>query len=219
MQIFREPFGITETLNVSNLYGGKDINNLTFEHGMYHKIAIELALFEGERAEVTSGAMAQRSMGGMREFISTNTKDFGGVPTWEEIVKQAQKEFRYGNQEVRKLFAAPAVTSAISFIAKDYIRTAPPAKTFGIKMDRFTAQHGDYILIKENLFADGEELTKVAFSLDMDNIAYVPLNQRDTKLNKNIQANDADAVKHEWLTECTMRRSLEKTHGLWTNAA
>ena len=92
-------------------------------------------------------------------------------------------------------------------------------ETFGIKMSRVTTQHGDYIMITEDLF-EGDEVSKMGFVVDMNNFAYVYLQGRDTQLRREILANVSDdAVKEEWLSEFSFQRILERTHSLWENVA
>lgn len=218
-QIWRDGFGITETLNHTDLYGGKDIDNLQAEAGRRHKKYMEMAWFYGERNADTSGDEPRRSAGGMKEFISTNSTDFSGIVTLEEIQTASESDFRYG-AKTKLLYVPYAGASNISLVAKDHITTskAPPSETFGLRISRLRAQQGDYLIFAHPLF-EGNEVAKRGFVIDPANVAYVPLQGRDTMLKRDIQAPSADAVEHEWLTEATMRRTLERTHSIWDNVA
>jgi hypothetical protein len=53
-----------------------------------------------------------------------------------------------------------------------------------------------------------------AFYVNMDNVEYNTL--RDTKLLSDRQANDADSLDEEYLTEFTLKVQHERTHGIIT---
>jgi len=48
----------------------------------------------------------------------------------------------------------------------------------------------------------------------MDYVYYRPLRGRDTKLRANIQENDRDGWKDEYMTEFGMELRLEKAHAI-----
>ena len=53
------------------------------------------------------------------------------------------------------------------------------------------------------------------FLVDMTNVAYAPL--RDTTFKASRQANDADEVSNEFLSECTLIVQRPETHSLVKN--
>ena len=53
-----------------------------------------------------------------------------------------------------------------------------------------------------------------ALGLDLKNLWYRPLQGRDTVLKTNIQANDEDGEKDEYITEAGLQLNLEKTHAV-----
>ena len=65
-------------------------------------------------------------------------------------------------------------------------------------------------VVFEPMFTGG--LADLGLVLDMDNIRYVALKGRDTKLETNIQANDVDGVIDQYLTECSVECKQPKTH-------
>jgi hypothetical protein len=218
VQEFRDSFSGTWIADNSDQWGGiKPIPRRRAERGRDHKKRIELAMFFGERNTDTSGDERISSMGGFKEFISTNSSSFGGVVTFEEIVQAAELDFEYGSDK-KMLFAGAPATSNIALIAKDHIRVADVAETFGLKMRLIEAQHGQYVLMKHKLFR-GDQHKKLAFVIDMANVKYVPMQNLDTRLRQGLEANSATATKEEWYTACTIERILEDSHGIWTNVA
>ena len=213
-QIFRNGWGVTGTLDNTDNYAEDEMSKLQFDWGMEQKKDIERALFFGERGSDTSGNNAIRSLGGMYEFISTSTTAFGGSVTWPLMQTASETDFEFGASK-KWLYAARPVASQVGNIAEDYIQNATPSSTMGVRVSMITTQHGDYMLVSHPLFK-GDENAELAFCIDPNNVAYVPLQNRDTMLRKNIQTPSADAREDEWLTEATLRRQLEMTHGLWT---
>jgi hypothetical protein len=55
--------------------------------------------------------------------------------------------------------------------------------------------------------------------LDMENLEYRYLQNRDTKLLTDRQANDADTKIEEYLTECGLKIQLESTHAICSKGA
>ena len=215
----RDPYGVSDVLEAGDTWGGKTLQRKRAQRMMDHKKKIEMALFFSERATVTTGTMRHSSMGGMKEFISTNSTDFGGALTYDAIVLAAQAVGRYSQGTVLNLHCAPAVASNISLLAKEHLRMVKSAEKFGLHMDRLVTQHMQYNVMTEWLF-EGGEYTKLAFGLNMNNLNYTAMQGGlDTHLRKNLQANSETSFKEEWRTVFSLERRLEKTHELWDNAA
>ena len=53
--------------------------------------------------------------------------------------------------------------------------------------------------------------------LDFEKIKFCTLGQRDTTLKKNIQSNDSNTTKHEFITECGLYLTDENAHALLEN--
>ena len=56
-----------------------------------------------------------------------------------------------------------------------------------------------------------------ALALDLDSIFHRYLQGRDTQIKTNIQANDEDSRKDEYLNECCPMLIQEKNHGIYNN--
>jgi hypothetical protein len=216
-QIFTSPFGASRSLQQSDIYGPKYMSRIAKERGGEHKRDLEMAMFFGERADVTSGNYPRRAMGGVHEWISTNSRSFGGALTLEELFDFAEDAFRYGSM-TKTFFVARAVNSNISLVAKDFLRVNNGAKELGLNIKVLETPSGTWNIVPHPLL-EGDEYAKIGFSLDMKQLQYVALRNSDTKLHMNIQENDRDGEKHQWLTECTLKRRLEKTCAVGTAMA
>jgi hypothetical protein len=215
-EICRNPFGLSNTLMNTNAYGGDVLAYTTKARGIEHAKDIEMKLLFGERA--VSSTAAQRSMGGINYYISTNSKDFGGgIGSLDEIFDAAEDDFRYGSKE-KMLLVSRQVASNISLLAADLLRMVPEDKSFGIHVQKLITPHGIYNIVAHDLL-EGDTFGGYAFVVDMNNVSYRFLQNRDTKLVTNIQTPGQDGRKDEYLTEAGLECILEKTHGKWTSAA
>lgn len=214
-QIFRWPFEITNTEIASELYGGADLPYQTKKAGIEFAKRVDLAFFFGEASEVTSGTTPRRSTGGLNEWISTNTKDMGGSFNYNTFVEFSEDLFRYGAKD-KVAFVSRGIASAITLAAMGHMELGQKEDTFGMSVSRLVTPHGRLRVVTHDLL-EGDVFGGYGFIVDLDNIGYRFLRGRDVKLMQNIQANDADSRKDEYLGEIGMFRALEKTHGLITN--
>jgi hypothetical protein len=218
-QIFRTPFQFTNTELATQLYGPDDLTYQQKKRGVEHAIEIEQAMWWGESASEAS-TNAQQSTGGLDEIISTNSYNFGGSFNLVNLFSVAEDIFRWkdSGSDTKLLFGAPAVISNISLEAANLLRTVRDDQTFGVNISRLETPHGDFMVIKHNLF-EGAEYAKYAYVVDPANIGWCYLRGRNTKFLSDIQENDRDGRKFEYLTEGGLMRKGEKTHGRIKNAA
>lgn len=221
-QIIRTPFGMTETLIASKLYGQPDV--MAFEANkklVEHKRELENTLWMGRRNLDVTGAAPRAFMGGVTDYISTNTAT-GGAMT-QKVFEQfligsgsvAPKVARYG-PNTKVAFAAPIVMGALSSYAAS--RLAPPSpnlKEWGVQLDTYRSANGFRVgLVEKRDWADfsttSPALGGSMIVLTMQNTVLRPL--RDTKLKPHRQANDEDSNKQEYLTETSFMLKQEKTH-------
>jgi hypothetical protein len=216
-EIVRDPFQVTRTVMVSDLYGGADLDVMAKVRGIEHAQAIELKILFGEKNEDTSGNTPRRSTGGVEELISSYSDDYGGAFSLEELNSSAENMFRYGSN-TKMLFAGKSAISSISTAAAGLLELVPADKTFGIAINRLLTPHGVFNVVKHDLF-EGDTHAKMGLVVDIDNLGYAFLRDSDTKLRMNIQANDSDTRKDEYLTEMGLFRAHERTHGKISNMA
>lgn len=210
-QIFRTPFGVTETADKSEMYGGKDINVVRKSAGVDHMKSIEEAMLFGEPKEDTTGTHYRRATGGLNYFVSTNRTDASGTLAESEMETFCRSIFRYGSNK-KLLLASPLIVSAINSWAGAKQQTVPKAESYGVNLKEYISGHGTLYIAKHNLLE--QSYSGYAFAVDMDNIDYRYIQGRDTKLLTDRQANDEDSVVEEYLTECGLQLDLEKTHGV-----
>jgi hypothetical protein len=55
-------------------------------------------------------------------------------------------------------------------------------------------------------------MDNAAIIIDMPYVKYRYLDGRDTNLERDLQANDADSVKHQYISECGLELTQDKVH-------
>ncbi len=216
-QIFKTPFGVTETENASDLYGGGDLNHLRLKKLIEHKVQIERALLFGERKEDTGGTHPRRATRGINKFISSNISGVSTTLTEAAFETFLETGFNYGSTK-KVLLASPKVVSAINYWARGKLNMYPKDKTYGISVMQDLSAHGEVMIIRHKLLT-GTTYGGYAYLLDMNNLFYRFLKGRDTKLERNIQDNDEDQERDQYITESGLELRLEQTHSTMTGVA
>lgn len=218
-QIQRNPYGFTNTLAASKLYGGSEPNQERKKKLVVHKRAIEYTLFWGARALVTSGSEPQGFSGGLFEFNTTNVFDAAGALSKTLLDTYLRTLLQHGHGDSKVLFVSPLVAQAISAFLRDAYEPADvKQRLYGAKVDGWISGAYGYrvpVIVKRdwNDFSSASsQYGGWAFLVDIGNVTWRPL--RSTKLLTNRQANDADEVSEEYLTEFSLEVQQEKTHGL-----
>lgn len=214
-QIFRTPLGLTGTEKESEIYGGNDLSYQRKKAGIEHLVNIEEAFLFGERKEDTStGTHPQRATRGALTTISTNTTDAGNTLTEAEFNTFIESVFRYGKKK-KLLLACSKILSAVDSWGRAALKVVPRDKVYGIAVLQYLTSHGVLNIVKDDLF----ETTYVerGFCLELDQLTYRFLNNRDTKLKTNIQDNKSDSEQDEYLTEVGLQMEAEKKHGMLYN--
>ena len=205
-QIFKTPFSVSNTLNAVKTWTGDKA--LTYQEKkalIDHKKMINKAIWFGIRNTVTSGADVTRTMGGVIQHLQFNEVAIAapGVLTLKHFDQLGEKVFENGSG-VRHVFGSLSMMSALDGITRDFKRIDANSKTtFGMKMGKLETNKGDFVFVPEPNIFRGDTGEKMV-ALDLDLLKYRYLDGRDTKLEKNIQDNDVDGVKHQFITECSL---------------
>lgn len=231
--IFRDVLDLAGTTEVLQYYGEQDglFASEKRKKLIEHKWRQERASFWGARAYTTgSNGKPWTSTGGLFDFISTNKTDVSGsltAPEFQDILREA---LQYGNRSRKVMFVAPLVAQIIGQHLSDaWVRATPQDKVWGVSVDYVVSAafagktipvvvKGDWMRFGE---AGGYDPGACGFIVDMDYVARLPLVRngvnRDTHYRDNIQNNDVDGHKAEYLTEVAYRFANEKAHALFYN--
>ena len=177
---------------------------------------IERAFWWGEKKYDTSGSQGhpRRATGGILEFIeggNSYVQNQGGNLTAPDLNTFLREGFTYGN-DTKVMFAGGVVLQAINEIARGQILTKPLDTTYGMKISQWQTAFGTINIVHNPLFV--EDYAGYAFMMDMESFAYRYMNNRDTTLQTNIQAPDADGEVDQYITECGLQRAHAPKHAL-----
>lgn len=216
-QIFRTTVEVTGTEDASELYGGGDRMYQRKKKGIEHLIKLERAFWFGERSRITTGTHPEQTTGGVFEFISSNFTDAGGMLTEYEFEEFLEGAFEYGSG-IKWAFCSGSVISIINMWGRSKLQMVPTDKTYGLNVTKYISPHGELNLVKNKLFTGDVYGTYMAV-LDLEDqcAEYRFLQGRDTKLNLNVGANDADAYKDEYITEAGLQFKQADRHAVLYN--
>ena len=217
-QIFKTTIALSNTEKNSDLYGGNDLPYQRAKKGTEHALDIERAFWFGEKKYDTTGTQGhpRRATGGINEFITSGNsyvQNQGGPLTAPDLNTFLREAFTYG-ATTKTLFAGGNVLQAINEMARGQIRTKVGDTSYGIKISEWMTPFGSINIVHNPLFV--EDYAGSAFLLDMsDNcFRYRYLNNRDTKLEMNVQTPGLDGVVDQFITEVGLERKQAPRHAL-----
>lgn len=215
-QIFKTPFGVTNTENATKMYGGKDLSYQQMKAGVQHKIDMARAFMFGERKEDTSGSKPKRTTGGLLSFLSQNNYDAGGALTQSEFDNNiSEVVFKHGSKQ-KILLASARMLSVINSWAQGKMQVDNLAKEFGLEIFKYVTPFGVYNIMNYQHILEGAVYGGFGLVIDPESIKYRALAGRDTKLETNIQANDEDQRKDQYITEAGLEVRNPEKHAVIT---
>jgi hypothetical protein len=214
LQIFRKSVEITKTLANSELYGGNDRNYQRKKKGIEFLRDLERSFIHGQDIQdtptlaYTAPTHARRTTAGLDHWISTNSTTTVGTMTEAEFETALRTVFRYGSNS-RYLFCAPLVISVISQWAQGKLSMFPNDKTYGIAITQYLSPHGTLNLVKEVMLEHATVAGTTYFAgycyfVELEDIVYRYLQNRDVQLETDIQLPGDDTYKDQYICEVGM---------------
>lgn len=214
-QIFRTAFTVTETLRATNLRTGDKEDEMATKALKLHMQDIERAMFFGKKYEA-NGASSQptRYTGGLINTI-TNVNDrssASGVMSEDQFDRSLIEDvFAWGsNQKI--MFCGAKVAGHLQKFGKDRWQPTVVEGSYGVNLTRYATFAGDLMVHLHPQFRQIPGMENAAVIIDFPHLKYRYMEGRDTQLLRDRQNNDADMVKHEYLTECGLELLQDKTH-------
>lgn len=201
-QIFKTIYDITNTTLKTRFRTGDPLRNDKARKMWMHSAALEMQFLWGRKNEGTgSNGKPLRYTGGLREFIPAFV--FSTSPTAKTFLDNVFQVFDYdtGAGDQRIVFAGNTALNSLNKVAFDsgQVRFVEEVKLFGMTLSKWRIPQGE-LLIKTHPLMNRHDLYKKSmFVVDPTAIIYRPL--RDTFFKDNIQGNDEDRRKGQWLTE------------------
>ena len=215
-QISRQPYGNSRTEQGTKKYG---IDN---SYERKKKMALIKMLRENNGNMWLGGRDIDstnkfRTTGGVLSFIdSANVYDVNANLTQAEFEYWMRKYALAYNNTKKTLFASSRLIERINSWASDkvvYNTNAAVAK-FGLSVKTYSTAWGDLDIVYEPYFDEVSSLNGYGVALDLNNIKFVYFANGVLKAYDDIQENDRDGRKGEWLMEWGVQVNVPKSHAI-----
>lgn len=217
-QIFKTSYELTKSTEKTKARTGDPLKNDKKRKMFDHSVALEKAFLFGKKYETTGGnGKPKRYTGGLLYFLaqavaagSTHCiKIWSATPTVDTFFDSVYKVWDYnpggstaGTERI--VFAGNGFLNRLNKIARGDTGTRinydGVVKAYGMKLMQFILPQGTLLIRTHPLMNVHSLFSSSAFVIDPSGIVYRYL--RDTHPQDNIQANDADTHKGQWLSEC-----------------
>ncbi len=225
-QIFKTAYEITKTAMLTKTRTGDPLKNERKRRMFDHAVAMEYAFMFGRPLETTgANGKPMRMTGGLRYFLTSNATVFATTPTETTFLDAVTPLFDYsaGGSDERIMFCGNGFLTSLNKLAKAgmQVRVDEVVTVYGMKLQRWILPQGTLYLKTHPLMnghgqrSDAITYQYSAFILDPAGLKYRYM--RDTKMEDDIQANDADEKKGQWLSECGLEIHHQRTMGYLGN--
>jgi hypothetical protein len=213
VQIFKESYGESNTSKATKRRGPSylaDQRMRVLED--LRRDQEQMVVWGKKRIERASGVITRYS-GGLDEFVTTNRVDLEGALELGDIQYLINVSTRYGSSK-KLWFVGRDAFYQLSMLGLDYVRIEMASKTLGMAVNRVRGPHGEFSLIEHRDFenAHGGRIMIV----DPRCVSMAVL--RAMKHESNIQDNDVDGVKNQFVGEMGLWLDTEKAHTIAYNA-
>lgn len=215
-QIFKTAYEITRTAKGTRARTGDPLKNDKKRKMFDHSVALEFGFLFGRAYETTgSNGKPLRYTGGLRSFITSNVTVFNNTTAITEtmFLDAVSPVFDYDSAagDERLVICGNGFLTTLNLLAKanTQIHAEGVVKIYGMKLQEWITPQGRLYFRTHPLFNRHPNYNYSAFILDASNIKYRHF--MDTKMQDNIQANDADTQKGQWITEAGLEVHHEKT--------
>lgn len=215
-QIFKTSYQMTNTAKKTRTRTGDSLKNDKKRKMFDHSTSLEFAWMFGKAYEDTSGSEVKWYTGGLREFITSNAKIYTTTPTEDAFLDDIYPVFDYdagsaGNERI--VFAGNGFLNSLNKMARNSSSTRVnfdgSIKAYGMQLQRWILPQGTLYVRTHPLLNVHAKFTNSAFIIDPSAIIY--RHMEDTKMQDNIQANDADLQKGQWYTQAGLEIRHERT--------
>ena len=220
IQTFRTPFDASADNQAEPKTAGTDERaRLRKEKLFEHRTDIERQILFGERNETvdTSTNKVVRMTGGLLQFIKMNNNsgvyDLGsennGILTEAEWRNFCSEALKYGSND--KLFLTSRhVAQVLDGHAAGRIETRSKEDEYGLTLNKYITTHGTVDIATTELFEN--VYAKHGIMIDMKNLKLKYFDGQDSVLKQDIQENDRDGWRDEYMSKLGLKVTLSKSH-------
>ena len=224
-QIFKTAFGQTNTSMATKYRTGDAFKNDQKRAMFTHSEQLEQASIWGVRTQTTgSGGQPARTMNGLRAMLTSNVNILGANITNTFFLDTLTPLFDFnagGAGDQRVCFLGNSALNAIQRMIVGssgfQMKYEGEVTFYGLNLLKYRTPQGTFFLKTHPLFNQDPVYTKSMLVINGKGIIRRPIKGRDTKIQTNIQANDADMRKDQWLTEMGLEVQFERTMGYYGN--
>lgn len=224
-QIFKTTYELTGTAKETNTRTGDPKQNDKKRKMFDHSIALEMAFLFGKKYEATgANGKPLRYTGGLLSFLvagATGRVDAAtamvGATGINTLLDTIYPVFDYnsasGAGDERIVLAGNGALNAVNKACKAAgdVNFGEVVKVYGMNLTKLVTPQGTLYFKSHPLMNVNTRFTNSMFVIDPTAIKYRPLRNRDTKFQDNIQANDADTNKGQWISEVGVEFNHMKT--------
>ena len=211
-QIFKNTYEVTGTAKETFARTGDPIQNDKKRKMFDHSRDIETSILFGRRHEaVGSNGKPKRFMGGLREYIpgSVLSADWSLGNLLDEVSTVFDWDSMAGDQRMvfcgngalnefnKKLEEQSGNAVRINYDGRDSM--------YGVNFRRYIVPQGELMLKTHPLLSRHPLYNYSWWIVDGSSMRWISMKNRDTKFMDNIQHNDEDTVKGQWITEGSIR--------------
>ena len=225
-QIFKTAYRITNTAKKTKTRTGDPLKTDKKRKMFDHSVALELAWLFGKRYETTgANGKPQRYTGGflwnLSQNASTRITAFSTTPTVTTLLNAVYPIWDYQSEagSERIAFCGNGALNALNLLAAAQSNTRINfdgyVTVYGMRLMRWVFPQGEILLKTHPLFNTHGRFTNDIMIFDPTVLKYRYM--RDTAMQDNIQAPDADEQKGQWLTEAGLEFHHAKTAAWLSN--
>ncbi|MFN3075926.1 MAG: DUF5309 family protein [Alphaproteobacteria bacterium] len=226
-QIFKDPITFSGSEMETDKWVTNDREYKLKKLGRDHAVNIERSLWLASK-KTASDNSSVRTMDGIIRLVTTNVTSLTQALTQDDLDSTLTMMARHTQGQNRNVFffGSGKFVQAVNKFARSTLQVTPARDSeFGFRYVTYIGPHFDVKLVSHWLFENSGlttvnyALERMAFAINLDFVMYRPLGKRDTVLRMNVQENDRDGEKHEYLTEATLQFMLQKAHAKITSSA
>jgi hypothetical protein len=214
-QILRTPYHLSRTLVETQHYTGDELAYTQRKAGEDHARTWEEIFLHGIASENVTGAKPVRTTGGLDFFIKSNVlAPAGGALVEKDWIEWLREVFRFSvnpSSKKKVLLASGELVATISSWGLEKLRHNDRASdVHGFTVTSYVSPFGTVEIVHHPLLEG--PYAGSGYLLDFDGISKKVLH--GTELRTDIQDNDEDSRRGEYLTEQGFMIAQEKCHGL-----
>lgn len=209
-QIWKDTYALTGTAMKTRTRTGDPVKNDRMRKAFDHARDIEWSFLFGRRSEgVGANGQPQRTMGGLRTFISSPTTTVFTAPaTLEDLLDAVSPPFDFDSEagDSRVVFAGnealnnfnKAIGAQSGSVRVDF---SGESKVYGMRFNDYRVPQGTLHIRTHPLLNRHPLYRNSMFLLDFSALKWRPMAGRDTKFFDNVQTKDEDLIRGFWMTE------------------